>query len=594
MKRRTVLLLILAALLIEISSCASTPVSGTGDVPYTLEYLLREIDKAFLSADPATALLLINNSTEEDMAEALSGYRTRGEKLLNDLYLKSRIEQDYLKAYSYSRTASAAGYRLQPEGMERKDYLLSAAEKQRQAGNMIPALVLFEEALESGVTDPSFLTRYAELAAAEQWFSTLERILETMKAQGMDIQDTYTEMVRKREGPAIKLSGMATVWVNRGIRIEGGVGLPDQVIGSGFFIDQRGYLLTNYHVIATEVDPKYEGFSRLFIRLPGSMQVRIPARVVGYDPVFDIALLKAELTPPNLFSLSRGSLIAPGVQIYAIGSPLGLESTVTSGIISATGRRLLPLGDTIQVDVPINQGNSGGPLFDREGKIVGIVFAGIEQFEGINFAIPAEWFIPLLPDLYRGGQVEHSWLGFAMNETTGGLEIMYRMPGDLRRRTGLEMGDIITEIDGIPVSTLRDAQRIVLGISVGTLARITYSREGKSATTLVMVEKRPDNPILQALETDSRDNVLVPLFGMALSPAGYGTSKRTYSVRRIFAGTIADEIGLSENDPMTILNWLVDEEEGYVAIQIHVKKRKAGFIETAVQLAAYLNADYFI
>jgi len=246
------------------------------------------------------------------------------------------------------------------------------------------------------------------------------------------------------------------------------------------------------------------------------------------------------------------------------------------------------------VDVPINQGNSGGPLFDREGKIVGIVFAGIEQFEGINFAIPAEWFIPLLPDLYRGGQVEHSWLGFAMNETTGGLEIMYRMPGDLRRRTGLEMGDIITEIDGIPVSTLRDAQRIVLGISVGTLARITYSREGKSATTLVMVEKRPDNPILQALETDSRDNVLVPLFGMALSPAGYGTSKRTYSVRRIFAGTIADEIGLSENDPMTILNWLVDEEEGYVAIQIHVKKRKAGFIETAVQLAAYLNADYFI
>ena len=217
---------------------------------------------------------------------------------------------------------------------------------------------------------------FYESAKIEQYFSLLTHIDGWRRAKGFALGDFNPE--KHKISPSTMLKGTVSILVNKGIRIEKGVGYPDRDIGSGFFIDKRGYVLTNYHVVQSEVNPEYEGFSRLYIRLPESENERIPAQVVGWDSVLDLALLKTQVEPDYVFPILSKSYCQPGDRIFAIGSPGGLSSTVTSGIVSASGRRFLQIGSSLQVDVPINPGNSGGPLLNEDGSLIGVVFAGIE------------------------------------------------------------------------------------------------------------------------------------------------------------------------------------------------------------------------
>jgi len=167
---------------------------------------------------------------------------------------------------------------------------------------------------------------------------------------------------------------------------------------------------------------------------------RIPAKVVGYDKAFDLALIKTEITPDYVFGGWSGQTLTPGDRIFAIGSPAGLEKTITSGIISAMGRRLLQVGDSMQVDVPLNPGNSGGPLLDEKGDVIGIVFAGMQQFPGLNFAVPYNWVEKALPALFKGGAAVHPWLGMAVAETEKGLEVIYTVPDEPAAQAGIAAG----------------------------------------------------------------------------------------------------------------------------------------------------------
>jgi serine protease Do len=390
------------------------------------------------------------------------------------------------------------------------------------------------------------------------------------------------------------VSGTVTIWVNRGIKIEGGMGYPDRVIGSGFFIDERGYLLTNYHVVASEVDPEYEGYSRLYIRLSERVEDRIPAQVVGYDRIFDLALVKAEVKPRFTFSYGGSADLKVGGRIIAIGSPAGLENTVTSGIVSATGRRFLQMGDAIQVDVPINYGNSGGPLLDETGKLVGIVFAGIEQFEGVNFAIPFDWVEKMLPRLYGGDEAGHPWLGAAVQEVDDGLEVIYTVPESPADRAGLREGDVIESLNGINYTEIGDIQAAILDLDYPVLVSLRWRREGESIEGAISLAERPFSPLEESLAKDLRDNVLLPLFGMKIERTGRFLFRDNYTVRRVLPGSIADETGLSKDDPLSIQGWQVDRENRYALLRIYVKKRKSGFLESIVQLAAYLETDIFI
>jgi hypothetical protein len=316
--------------------------------------------------------------------------------------------------------------------------------------------------------------------------------------------------------------------------------------------------------------------------------------VVGYDKAFDLALIKTEITPDYVFGGWSGQTLTPGDRIFAIGSPAGLEKTITSGIISAMGRRLLQVGDSMQVDVPLNPGNSGGPLLDERGDVIGVVFAGMQQFPGLNFAVPYRWVEKALPALFKGGAAIHSWLGMAVAETEKGLEVIYTVPGEPAEQAGLVSGDIIETLDGKPFKKLGDIQEEVLRHTPPTLVSMGIRRGESTQDVLVCLTDRPDQPIEVALKRDTRDNIVYPLFGMQLQNVGTFLWKGDYIVKRVTQGSIADETGISPDDPLTIQDWQVDTDKGYAMLQVVIKKKRAGFLESAIQIAAYLETDNFI
>ncbi len=438
------------------------------------------------------------------------------------------------------------------------------------------------------------LLRYGEMAREHRNRFVLGEVVEALSERDEEVPEDLEEFVDTEPRTSEMINGTATVWVNRGIRIDDGVGYPDRAIGSGFFIDPRGYLITNYHVVESEVDPTYEGYSRLFVRLPNSSNSRTPARVVGYDRIFDVALLKIEVDPSYVFSFTDVRALEPGEQISAIGSPGGLESSISRGIISATNRRFLQLGDAMQVDVPINPGNSGGPLIDSDGKVVGLVFAGVEQFEGVNFAIPAFWIQRFLPELYEEGEVSHSWMGVAAYEQKDGLEVMYAAPRSPASQAGLQEGDLITSIGGHEPRKIADAQEVLLDREPGGLIRVEWERDGEAYDGLVALDERPFSPIEEALKTQQPEDLFPVLFGMRTNAVSSLPWQSNYVITKIYPGEVADETGLSEQDPLTLRNFEVDKERRIAVARVLVKKRKAGFVETGIQLGSYLEVDNFL
>jgi serine protease Do len=474
-----------------------------------------------------------------------------------------------------------------------KSLLAEIAAAQEASGDTVLAVLSRLRILSlAGAEEKDYAAAFADASAVGNR-AVMRELVSAMKEKGFAVP-AGAQADAPPSFPSM-ISGTVTILVNRGIKVEHGVGYPDRVIGSGFFIDKRGYILTNHHVIESEVDPKYEGYSRMFIRLSDSPAgERIPAKVVGYDKTFDLALIKTEVKPEFVFGGWGGQVLTPGDRIYAIGSPAGLEKTITSGIISAMGRRLLQVGDSMQVDVPLNPGNSGGPLLDSRGDLIGIVFAGMQQFEGLNFAVPYRWVEKGLPALYKGGQAVHPWLGMAVTETEKGLEVIYTVPDEPAAQAGLRAGDVIETLDGQPFKKLADIQAAVLQHTPPSLVSLGVRRGDKLLAVLLCASPRPDEPIQVALQRDTRDNVVYPLFGMKLENIGSFLWKGDYIVRKVIQGSIADESGISENDPLTIQDWQVDKDKGYAMLQVVIKKKKAGFIETAIQIATYLETDNFI
>jgi S1-C subfamily serine protease len=424
--------------------------------------------------------------------------------------------------------------------------------------------------------------------------SAIRRIAGVLEERGLEISGEKKAASLKTTPPADMLAGSVTIWVNRGIRLERGMGLPDRVIGSGFFIDPRGYLLTNYHVISSEVDPKYEGYSRLFIRPSEHPEDRIPAKVVGYSRIFDLALLKAEVKPDFVFGVTDIEELRVGTRVFAIGSPGGLDKTITAGIVSATSRRFFQMGDAMQMDVPVNPGNSGGPLVDEAGRLVGVVFAGIEQFEGINFAIPGYWLLKFLPSLYKEGEVVHSWIGLSIFETKRDLEVIYTVPGSPGREAGIISGDKILKIGEVSVLSVRAAQDILLSLEPETLVPVTIQRGDRQMTIQIALGVRPFSPLEDPLSFEVRENLFPPLFGFTARKISSGFFSTDYTVEKVYPGSVADETSISENDPFTLHNWIVDTKNRIVLMEIAIKQRKAGFLEGRIQLGTYFEQNNFI
>jgi len=398
------------------------------------------------------------------------------------------------------------------------------------------------------------------------------------------------------------MNATVTIWVDRGIKVQNGAGFADIVIGSGFFIDERGYLITNHHVIESMVDSKYEGFSRLYVKLLSDSDTKIPAKVIGYDSVLDLALLKVEVEPEFILSLGSSQDLGIGDKVSAIGTPIGLEGTLTAGIISSTDRKLTTLGKVFQIDAAINSGNSGGPLIDQNMRVQAIVFAGMLQFQGLNFAIPVEYLKQILPTLYNGGdggRVLHSWIGayghtYRKGTKKAGVEVQYVMPGSSSFLAGLKPGDIIIEIDGCALNTIDDLQFYQLSNQTGTIANCKYlDAEGEEKQCYVYFDIRPDSPLLDIYKSDFLTTAFIPIFGMKLVPAS-SESRKVYKIENVIKGSVADEMSFSENDILTVHDVRFDNERKYFAAQIITQRRKKGYLDVSMVLsAAYDNPYYF-
>jgi serine protease Do len=266
--------------------------------------------------------------------------------------------------------------------------------------------------------------------------------------------------------------------------------------GSGFIVDKSGYIVTNNHVV--------EGADKITVILKD--ETRLDAQVVGLDPVSDIALIKVKpKTQLTTVRLGSSDKLRVGEWVAAIGSPFGLEYTVTAGIVSAKGRVIGsgPYDDFIQTDASINPGNSGGPLINMQGEVVGINTMIIAGGQGIGFAIPVDQAKGIIAQLKSDGEVTRGWLGVTIQDLKGDLADYYGLKGqsgvmvadvvsdDPADRAGIKPKDIITKINGKKITTSRDLTNLAAGLGVGDTADVTILREGKQKTLQVTIGKRP-------------------------------------------------------------------------------------------------------
>ena len=269
--------------------------------------------------------------------------------------------------------------------------------------------------------------------------------------------------------------------------------------GSGVIVDPKGYILTNYHVVA--------GADKLTIRLQGGKELK--GTVQGTDPKTDLAVVHVEATDLQVASLGDSDKIQVGEWAIAIGSPFGLEETVTVGVISAKGRTGLGTGtyeDFIQTDASINPGNSGGPLVDIDGQVIGINAMIIQPGQGIGFAIPINLAKKILTELIAKGKVIRPWVGIGLQDLTEelmksfgakekeGALISQVHEGSPAEKAGLKVEDIIVELDGKKVKNSQDVVREVLKREVGQQIRFDVIREGKRVEISVTTAQMPSEP----------------------------------------------------------------------------------------------------
>lgn len=261
-------------------------------------------------------------------------------------------------------------------------------------------------------------------------------------------------------------------------------GFEQRGVGSGFVMSREGYILTNNHVV--------EEADQIKVKLVNGKEY--DGKVVGRDPKTDLALVKIEGTS-DLYPLMLGNSeeLKVGSWVVAIGSPFGLEQTVTAGIVSAKGRVIGsgPYDNFIQTDASINPGNSGGPLINMKGEVVGINTAIIASGQGIGFAIPINMAKEIAPQLQEKGHVTRGWLGVSIQEVTPelaksfglkekkGALVAQVISGSPAEKAGIEQGDVIVEFNGKEVSDSKELPRIVASTPVGKAVTIKLSRDGK-------------------------------------------------------------------------------------------------------------------
>jgi serine protease Do len=331
----------------------------------------------------------------------------------------------------------------------------------------------------------------------------------------------------------------------------------ERSLGSGFFIDEQGHIVTNNHVI--------ENADKIKVKLNNGKEY--DAEIVGRDPKTDIALVKAEgLSGFHAVELGDSDALKVGEWVVAIGSPFGLEHTVTAGIVSAKGRVIGsgPYDDFIQTDASINPGNSGGPLVNMKGKVVGINTAIVSRSGGnvgIGFAIPANLARDIIEQLKESGSVTRGWLGVSIQDLTPELAEYYGVKdgkgalvgevfeGDPADKAGIKAKDVIISVDGEQIEDSRDLSRTIAQVPVDKKVTIKVLRNGKERSFGVQIVKRTEEKETVAAKGPSEEKDL----GMSVSS---------------ITPELARQLGISETEGVVV----IAVEDGGPANQAEVEE----------------------
>ena len=334
-----------------------------------------------------------------------------------------------------------------------------------------------------------------------------------------------------------------------------------QSLGSGFIISSDGYIVTNNHVVAEADEIKVKLYD----------DKEYDAKVVGTDPKTDLALIKVDAKGLAYLELGDSDSLEVGSWVVAIGSPFGLEQTVTAGIVSAKGRIIGsgPYDDFIQTDASINPGNSGGPLLNLAGEVVGINTAIVASGQGIGFAIPSKLATGIVEQLRNSGEVTRGWMGVAIQDITPELAEYYSLKeksgvlvakvykNDPADKAGILPGDVVTHVKGETVKSSRDLSSVIAGLGVGNKIPITLIRNGREKTVFVVLTKRSDSEPGDTISETGFDQ-----FGLGLQELNPSNAK-DFGYSKDVAGIVVADIkpdgkaaasGIRQGDLLTEMN----------------------------------------
>ena len=372
---------------------------------------------------------------------------------------------------------------------------------------------------------------------------------------------------------------------------KGGGGLPrfDQgASGSGFILSADGYIVTNHHVI--------EDADEILVKLNDRREFK--AKLIGSDKRSDVALIKVESNNLPTLTIGDSSKLQVGEWVLAIGSPFGLESSATAGIVSATGRNLptdsyVPF---IQTDVAINPGNSGGPLFNLQGEVIGInsqIFSRSGGYMGLSFSIPINMAMDVVNQLKSKGKVTRGWLGIYIQEVNQDLAKSFGMltpSGALVAQViaqgpavnVLQEGDVILDVNGQTVDSAAALPAIIGGLGAGQKANVTIVRGGKREVVTITIGELPLEETVGSVKPDAKPALPpVPetILGMKLVPLDPAAKKalgeRAGVMVEQVTGEAAQQAGLLSGDIILLLDGhAVGSPEQFKAIASDFAKGK--------------------
>ena len=337
---------------------------------------------------------------------------------------------------------------------------------------------------------------------------------------------------------------------------EDSEGLPRKVssLGSGFVIDPSGLVVNNNHVI--------EGADEIIINFTDGTKLKV-TKILGHDPKTDLALLKVEPKKPlKAVTFGDSGKMRVGDWVMAIGNPFGLGGSVTVGIISATKRDINagPYDDFLQTDAAINRGNSGGPLFDMDGHVIGVNTAIISPTGGsigIGFAVPSNSAVQVIDQLKQYGETRRGWLGVQVQNVTEeiatglglqepkGALVAKVSPDSPAAAAGLQPSDVILTFDGQPIENMRSLPRAVAATSIGKSVAVELLRKGQHLDLTVTVGRLPEGE--EAEDAVKSEDAPVPdperedLLGLSIAPLTDELRER-YKIGRAIEGVVITEV----------------------------------------------------